>query len=202
MTNVERLEKIVSSPRLRASSKSFVESMLEQAKRKDLSEKQTTYVDKFWAECFPAEDVLAEEQAWVNSFTDEMREDLQIMGQYYEKHYPTSRLAKGYKEAGWVPSKEIFEKSVASDWAKRVIGNHKAPFRFSVGEMCVLRDTQRNRSQFKSQMGNPLLVLECVKNASREFTNHYVVIDTTAMEHQQTFSLPESAVNVIKTKKG
>lgn len=202
MTTIERLNEIISSPRLRASSKSFVESMLEQAKKRELSAKQLEYVDKFWAECFPAEDVLAEEQAWIDNFTDEMRESVAIMGQYYEKHYPTSRLAKNYKEEGWIPSKEIYDKSVGSDWAKRVISNYKTEFRFEIGEMCVLRDTQRNRSQYKNQMGNPLLVLECIKNASREFTNHYIVIDSTAMEHQQQFTLPESAVNVIKTKKG
>jgi hypothetical protein len=202
MTNVERLEKIISSPRLRPSSKSFAESMLEQAKKKELSEKQLTYVDKFWAECFPSDDVVAEEKAWAESFTDEMKKNVQIMGEYYEKHYPTSRLAKNYKEEGWVPTKEIYEKSVASDWAKRVIGNYNTQFRFSVGEMCILRDTAKNRSTHRDNMDNPLLVLECVKNAGREFTNWYVVIDTTMMDQQKQFSIPEASVNVIKTKKG
>ena len=201
MTTIERLEKIIASPRLRQNSKSFVESMLQQANKKDLSAKQMEYVDKFWAECFPADDVLAGEQAWINSFNDEMREDVRIMGEYYEKHYPSSRLAKNHKEQGWVPTKEIFDKSVNSDWAKRVLKNYKEPFRFQVGEMCILRDTQRNRSQYKDDMGNPLLVLECIKNVNREFSNHYLVIDSTRMDEQKQFAVAEAAVNVIKTPK-
>ena len=201
MTTIERLEKIISSPRLRQNSKSFVESMLTQAKKKDLSAKQMEYVDKFWGECFPADEVVLAEQEWANSFTDEMRSHVAIMGEYYEKHYPTSRLAKNHKEQGWVPTKEIYEKSVNSDWAKRVINNHMSPFRFQVGEMCVLRDTQRNRSQYKDMMGSPLLVLECIKNVNREFSNFYLVIDSTKMEEQRQISIPESAVNVIKIPK-
>lgn len=202
MNTVDKLNEILNSPRLRANSKNFVESMLEQAKKKDLSAKQLEYVDKFWDECFPPLDVLAEEQAWIDSFTDEMREKVHIMGQYYEKHYPTSRLAKNYNVMGWIPSKEIYEKSIDSDWGKRVVKNYKTDFRFNVGEMCILRDTARNRTSHRNNMGNPLLVLECIKNATREFSNFYVVVDCTKMDEQIHISLPESAVNVIKQKKG
>lgn len=202
MNTVQRLTEILNSPRLRANSKNFVESMLEQAKKKDLSEKQLEYVNKFWAECFPPQEVVEEEQAWIDAFTDEMRENVHIMGQYYEKHYPTSRLAKNYNDANWLPTKEVYEKSVASDWGKRVITNYKSEFRFKIGEMCVLRDTARNRSSYKYNMGNPLLILDCVKNPTREFTNYYVVVDTTRMEEQMHISLPESSVNIIKHKKG
>lgn len=201
MNTVERLEKIIASPRLRPSSKAFVESLQAQASKKDLSAKQLEYVEKFWIECFPPAEIEQAEREWIESFTDEMRADVHIMGEYYEKHYPSSRMAKHYKEPNWLPTKEIFEKSVASDWGKRVLNNHKAAFRFKVGDMCALRDTARNRSQYREQMGNPLLVLECIKNVNREFTNHYIVIDSTKMEDQRQFPLPESAVNVIKEKK-
>lgn len=201
MNTVDKLKEILNSSRLRPNSKNFVESMLEQARKRDLSNKQLEYVDKFWSECFPPQTVLAEEQAWNDSFTDEMREKVLIMGQYYEKHYPTSRLAKNYNTMGWTPSKEIYEKNVDSDWGKRVINNYKTDFRFKVGEMCALRDTARNRSSFRDNIGNPLLILECVKNVSREFSNFYVVVDCTKMEEQIHISLSESVVNVIKQKK-
>lgn len=202
MNTIEKLEKIVESPRLRANSKNFAESLLEQAKKRDLSEKQIVYVDKFWEECFPAEEILAEEKAWADSFTDKMREDVRIMGQYYEKHYPTSRIAKNYQQEGWIPSKEIYEKSVVSQWGQRVLNNYRETYRFNVGDFCILRDTSKNRSQYMNMIGSPLLVLECVKNANREFLNHYIVIDPTKMEEQKQYSFPESAVNVIKIKKG
>lgn len=201
MNTIQKLDAILNSPRLRVNSKSFVESMLEQAKKKDLSAKQLEYVDKFWAECFPAQEILDEENEWANSFSDEMRKNVQIMGEYYERHYPTSRLAKNYKEAGWVPSREIYNKSVDSDWGKRVIRNYNTDFRFKVGDLCVLRDTARNRSYYKDTVGNPMLVLECIKNSSKEFVNHYILIDTTKMEEQKQFTLAESAINVLKTKK-
>lgn len=202
MNTVERLEKIVESPRLRSSSKSFVESMLEQAKKRDLSEKQVSYIDKFWEECFPPEEILAEEKAWIDTFTDEMRENVRIMGEYYEKHYPTSRLAKNYKTEGWLPNKEVFEKSVDSQWAQRVLGNYKQVHRFQVGDMCVLRDTSKNRSQYTGLVGSPLLILECIKNVNREFSNHYVVIEVAKMDEQRQYTLSEASVNAIKSKKG
>ena len=64
MNTVDRLSEIVNSPRLRQNSKSFVESLLTQAKGKELSAKQMEYVDKFWAECFPPEEIVLAEKEW------------------------------------------------------------------------------------------------------------------------------------------
>lgn len=203
MNTIDKLEKILVSPRLRAASKSFVESMLEQAKKRDLSEKQVSYVEKFWDECFPPIEIVKAEEDWRDSFTPEMRKNVQIMGEYYEYHYPNSRLAKNYKDPNWVPDKISYEKSCESQWAKTTIKNYKTPFRFSVGDLVVLRDTQKNRSGFaKEYRENPILILEQMKPVSTNFVNYYKVICTSLMEEQKIVEIKEADLNVIKNKKG
>jgi hypothetical protein len=201
MNTIDRLEKILVSPRLRVASKAFVESMLAQAKSKDLSAKQLEYVEKFWDECFPPAEIVEAEEEWKNSFTPEMRDAITIMGQYYEYHYPNSRMAKNYKDENWIPEKAVYEKSCDSQWAKTTIKNYQQAFRFAVGDTIQLRDTQRNRSYFKTFMDSPLLVLEQVKNVKNNFVNYYTVIPLTHMDDQKTYEVKEDALNVINTKK-
>jgi hypothetical protein len=203
MNTIDKLEKILVSPRLRAASKSFVESMLEQAKKRDLSEKQVSYVEKFWDECFPPIEIVKAEEDWRDSFTPEMRKNVQIMGEYYEYHYPNSRLAKNYKDPNWVPDKASYEKSCESQWAKTTIKNYQSVCRFAVGDTIAFRDTQRNRSQYsKDIIDSPLLVLEQLKEVKNGFVNFYKVIPLTHMDEQRTYEVKEDCLNVIKNKKG
>ena len=201
MNTVQKIEAILNSPRLRAVSRGFVESMLEQSKKKDLSAKQLEYVEKFWVECFPPAEIVEAEEEWKNSFTPEMREAISIMGEYYEYHYPNSRMAKNYKDPNWIPEKAIYEKSCDSQWAKTTVRNYKEAFRFNVGDTIQFRDTQRNRSYFKTIIDSPLLVLEQTKNVKSNFINYYTVIPLTHMDEQKTYEVKEDALNVIKTKK-
>lgn len=202
MNTVERLEKILVSPRLRANSKTFVESLMEQAKKRDLSAKQLEYVEKFWVECFPPAEIVEAEEEWKNSFTPEMREAIKIMGQYYEYHYPNSRMAKNYKDPNWIPDKAVYEKSCDSQWAKTTIKNFKQEFRFAVGDTIQFRDTSRNRSHFhKDIIDSPLLVLEQTKEVKNNFLNYYKVIPLTHMDEQRSYDVKEDALNVIKVKK-
>lgn len=202
MNTVERLEKILVSPRLRANSRGFVESMIEQAKKRDLSAKQLEYVEKFWVECFPPAEIVEAEEEWKNSFTPEMREAIEIMGKYYEYHYPNSRMAKNYKDPNWIPDKAVYEKSCDSQWAKTTIKNFKQEFRFAVGDTIQFRDTSRNRSHFhKDIIDSPLLVLEQTKEVKNNFLNYYKVIPLTHMDEQRSYDVKEDALNVIKVKK-
>jgi hypothetical protein len=203
MTTVERLNEILNSTRLRANSKTFVSSLFEQAKSRELSPKQMEYVDKFWEECFPAQDILDAEKEWLDFVTPEMRENLNIIGQYYEYHYANSKIAKNYKNADWFPDKALYEKNVESQWAKTTIKNYKAPARFSVGDTILFRDTQHNRSQYpRDWMDQPLLVLEVNKRVKENFITSYSVISLGHMEDQRTLEVKESNLNVYKRKKG
>lgn len=201
MNTVQRLTEILNSPRLRSNSKSFVESLLTQAKSRDLSAKQMEYVDKFWAECFPPQDVLVAEQEWQDSYTAEMRENVTIVGKYYETNYPNSKLAKNYKTEDWIPDREFYEKTITTAWASTLVKNHKAPYRFSVGDTCVLRDTQANRSYFRDMVGDHLLVLDQQKDPKANFKSSYRVIQMSKMDDQKDFWILEDKVNVYKEKK-
>lgn len=201
MNMIDKLEKILVSPRLRANSKSFVESMLEQAKKRDLSEKQISYVDKFWAECFPPQEVLDEENSWASSYTNEMRENINIIAQYYEYHYPNSKIAKSYKDANWIPDKQLYEKSVNSQYAKITIENYKKKFRFDIGETIVMRDTQYNRSRYPNMTKDNYLVLEQLKEAKNNFALEYKVVSLEKMEEQKILQLKEANLNIVKNKK-
>ena len=202
MTTIEKLEKILVSPRLREANKPFVESLLAQASKRDLSEKQIVYVDKFWGECYPPQEVVDAEQEWLSSFTDEMREAVSIMAGYYAYHYPNSRMAKNGKDPNWIPSKEVYEKSCESQWAKTTIKNFKQSFRFNVGDTIVFRNTQHNRSRYnKDIVESPLLVLDQLKDVKNNYVSYYKVIPLTHMEQQITYDIKEDHLNVIKNKK-
>lgn len=201
MNTVERLTKIVNSSRLRSNSKSFVESLLAQANGRELSAKQMEYVEKFWEECFPPQDILDAEQEWRNSFTDEMRENVAIVGKYYESNYPNSRLAKNYMNNEWVPDREFYEKTISTAWALTLVKNHKLPYRFAIGDTCVLRDTQANRSYFRDMVGDHLLVLDQQKDHKANFKSSYRVIQMSKMDDQRDFWILEDKINVYKEKK-
>lgn len=202
MTNTERLEKIINSPRLRNNSKSFVESLFEQSKKRELSEKQIEYVNKFWEECFPPQEILDAEAEWSATFSPEMKENMTIIGQYYEHHYPSSKIAKNYKDPNWIPDKGLYDKSISSQYAKVTISNYKKTFRFNVGDTIVFRDTQINRSRYPREwLGSPLLVLSQDKNAKDNFVNQYTVISMLHMEEQRTLQVKEDHLNVLKNKK-
>lgn len=199
----EKLKLIISSPRLREKSKLFVESLLAQAEKRDLSEKQLSYVEKFWNECFPSQETLDEEKEWVSSFTDEMRENSLIIARYYSTHYPSSRLSKMVDDPSYIPTKEIYEKSVNTAWARRIIKNFKSQYSFSAGDFCTLRDTQVNRSgKFRSLIGSPLLVLGAEKVGEQEFSKRYMLIDPARMEEQVSFTVSERNLMTYKNKNG
>ena len=195
-----KLNEILQSPRLKASSRSFVESILEQGKKKELSEKQISYVDKFYEECFPPEEILAIERDWETNFTDEMRDNVRIMGEYYRCHYSDSNFGKLSKDPSWIPSKETYEKSADSNWARRIIGNSKSEPKFKIGESCVLRDTAKNRSKYPKMTGSPMLILEIDQGVKREFNIYYKVIEMVKIDEQKSFEIRQDCVNVLKHK--
>jgi hypothetical protein len=203
MTNTERLEKILNSTRLRENSKPFISSMLEQAKKCDLSEKQVGYINKFWADCFPPQEILDSENEWVSSFTPEMKQNITIIGEYYSHHYSNSKIAKNYKDPNWIPDKQLYKKAVGTQYAKITINNYNKPFRFNVGDTVVLRDTQINRSLYNNldMMKDNFLVLEQRKEAKNNFVLVYKVISIEKMDEQKTFLVKESDLNVLKNKK-
>ena len=138
-----------------------------------------------------------------SSFTDEMREAVSIMAEYYAYHYPNSRMAKNGKDPSWIPTQEIYEKSCGSQWAKTTIKNFKESFRFNIGDTIVFRNTQYNRSKYhKDIIDSPLLVLDQLKDVKNNFVIYYKVIPLTHMEEQITYEVKGDALNVIKNKKG
>jgi hypothetical protein len=203
MKTNEKLKLIISSPRLQEKSKLFVESLLSQSEKKDLSEKQLSFVEKFWNQCFPPQDLLDEEKEWTSSFTEEMRENSLVIARYHSIHYRSSRLSKMVDDPSYIPTKEIYENSVNSAWAKRVIKNFKSDYIFNVGDFCTLRDTQLNRcTVHRDYIGIPLLVLDADKSAQKEFSNQYKLIDPNRMEEQDIFVMPEKNLIAHKVKKG
>jgi len=201
MNTVDRLTEILNSPRLRSNSKNFVESLLTQAKNRELSPKQMEYVEKFWEECFPSQEIVEAEKNWRESFTSEMRENTTIIGEYYNRHYRSSKIAKNYEDPNWIPDADMYEKSINSAWAKTLITNYKKSYRFNIGDTCILRDTQMNRSHFRGAVGEHLIILDAKKDVESNFKNSYNVIEISKMEDQKSFWITEDRVNVYKEKK-
>jgi hypothetical protein len=201
MNAYDKLSKIIESPRLRSSSKEFVASLHAQSQHNKLSDKQLEYVERFWNECFPPQEILDEEQAWRDSYTEEMRENCRIMGKYYMENYPASRMARGLKLENWIPDRELYKKSVETDWAQNCIANYKKDYKFAIGETVVFRDTVRNRSEYRHLMGSPLLVLDQIKNPSYNFKSYYSVIEVHKMEDHRSFNVSEDALNFERKKK-
>lgn len=191
-----KLENILASPRLRENSKSFVSSLLEQSQKRELSENQLSYVEKFYVECFPDPSTIQAENDWISSFTDEMRENTSIIGEYYSAFYPSSRIAKNYKIPGWIPSRELYEKSVNSAYAQKTISNYKSVPKFNVGDVVRLRNTQRNRSMYNHSFSleEALLVLNINKTAKNNFSPRYELVVISKMQEQRIYELSEDSL--------
>jgi len=200
MNETRKLEMILNSQRLKESNRSFVSSLFEQSKKKPLSDKQLAYVDKFWDECFPSENIIKEEKEWADNFSEEMKENTRIMKLYYKYHYSNSLLASRVDNENWIPPKGLYQKTIESAWATRIIGNYNSVPKFKVGDFCVLRDTQSNRSLLKNLMDIQLLVLDFSKDVKNEFNIEYTIIDPSKMEDQKMFSIRENKLNYVKNK--
>jgi len=201
LTNIEKLEKILINPRLRVSSRSFVESIKAQAEKKELSEKQVVWVDKFWAECFPPQEVLEQEKLWESSMDDERKRNVNIMGRYYAAHYNSSILAKNYTNPEWVCPQNIYEKSVESAWAQKIISNFNEQPEHSCGDLVYARDTTQNRSKNWFEKETAYLVLNVSSLPEKDFVLHYELINPNLMEDQKTFEIRSSALLPKKSKK-
>lgn len=208
MTTTVRLEKILSSSRLDPHSVKFVSSLYEQSKKSELSERQMEYVEKFWITCFPEESVLKKEQEWKDSFNDEMKQKVDIMYKYYKYHYSNSRFVSSYENSkNWIPSKEMYEKTVESSWASSLIKNYLSNCVFNPGDTVKLRENVHNRTHKYyyhcpdnsiPMFSRLVLILNSEKDIEHNFQTMYECIFVDMMEDQRIFRVLEK--NLKKAK--
>ena len=103
------------------------------------------------------EKLSAEERynKWKESYTPEMKEKVRIMSGYYIEALHESRLSSyerqnmvpiaevALREEDWVPSKELYDRLCESAIAKKVLHEHHAEPKFSVGDLIAM--TQRGK---------------------------------------------------------
>ena len=201
MTTVEKLELILKSSRLKPSSKDFVQSLIPQGRIHNLSDKQLTYVDKFWDECFPSQEILDEEKQWETNFLDIMKENTRIMGEYYRCHYPSSHFGKAALNPDYIPTAQIYLKNVGSQWAKKIIDNYNSEPTFKISDICGFRDTAKNRSFHKEDVRSNLLILDVKKDVKKDYQVFYTVVNVEKMEEQVQFEVRQDCLKAFKNKK-
>lgn len=204
-TYIDKLEKILVSPRLNAGSRDFIQSLLNQAKtRNNLSDKQKEFVEKYWNICFPPQEILEKENEWKNNFTDQMKEETKIMAEYYQCMYPASKFAKYSKaDPNFIPDQELYQRAVSQDWCKKIIEKFRKKPDFDIGEMVIFRQTQKNKYKYgKTVVENAsLLILSQEKAAKNGFQQFYSVVDAENMQDQKTMMINENDLKLSREKK-
>lgn len=105
-----------------------------------LTEKQYQLLQKFAAEF--SQEKLDADAVWRSNFTDEMRNNLNIVCKYYKNTgYFSSIVREWEKDIAYIPSEQQYQKICQNTYAKKVIETHKAPTIFNNGDLVGLRST-------------------------------------------------------------
>lgn len=105
-----------------------------------LSEKQYELLKKFAAEY--SQEKLDADAVWRNNFTDEMRNDFNVVCNYYKSTgYFTGIVREWEKDNTYIPTEQQYQKICTNTYAKKVLENNRAPTLFNNGDLVGLRST-------------------------------------------------------------
>jgi hypothetical protein len=86
-------------------------------------------------------------QSWRDSFTQEMRRDLNIICEYYKSTGYFQNIVNSWENnKDYIPTKEQFERITGNTYAKKVLASHKEPCVFNAGDLVCARSTLSHSS--------------------------------------------------------
>ena len=156
---IARIEKLMKEDQLSNWEHNFLESLsLWVEKDRSISHRQNTTLQNI--ESKYSDDKKATLQAWKESFTPEMYENMTIMAHYYINNPPYFRdlIKKTLSDEPYIPSEKAYRAMCENKYATRVIAIAKDAPLFEVGTMVSVRANASGRaSRFQNKM---VMVLE------------------------------------------
>ena len=103
--------------------------------KKCLTPGQVNFLVNIERQCLPNE-------KWETSFTDDMREDLNLAAQYYATTpYFTLLSTKVLEDPDYIPTENEYQKMVLNKYAQKAIKVHREPAKWQKGEQAMFRQT-------------------------------------------------------------
>jgi hypothetical protein len=133
---------------------------------------------------------------WRQSFTNEMREKLKIVCEYYAETGYFSNVVREFEKdrANYVPTPEQYEKITENAYAKRLIESQTSAPEFGLGDLIYLRANARSSSIYPAShnsyvntsalAGKPLFVVNNAVNRKGEIHRYCQVFPITNPEQQ------------------
>lgn len=131
---------------------------------------------------------------WRQSFTNEMREKLKIVCEYYAETGYFSNIVREFEKdrANYIPTPEQYEKITENAYAKRLIESQTSAPEFGLGDLIYLRANARSSSicpvsrgsSISNLSGKPLFVVNNAVNRKGEIHRYCQVFPITNPEQQ------------------
>lgn len=150
---------------------------------------------------------LQQINSWRESFTNEMREKLKIVCEYYTETGYFSNIVREWEKdkENYVPTPDQYQKITENAYAKKLIESRVAPAEFNLGDLVSLR-TNANSNKIHSKTyvsassisGMPLFVVDNNVILSGEIHRYYRVFPTA--NPQQQMVIREKDLKKYKVK--
>ena len=133
----------------------FAASVLDQYKRRNLSDAQHGIVDKILAKHDPA--AIKARSDWRANYDDEKREIARKVAEYYKKNPPYygDVATKILNDPAYVPSEKCFNKMTGNKYAQRALAAAATPPVFAKGQLVRFRRNDEVRNNHVSYTGKP-----------------------------------------------
>lgn len=138
----ERIQKLVENPNLNNWEKSFITSVNSYFQKYGrVSNKQWATIQKVEANYSP--EVIAQRQAWKDSWSEEQQFQWQTALKYYSANPPYYQGLVARYEDGGIPTEKEYRKLVDNKYVQNVIATIKAEPLYSVGSLVQVRRTAK-----------------------------------------------------------
>ena len=165
----ERIQKLVDNPNLNDWEKSFITSVNSYFQNHGrVSNKQWATIQKVEANYSP--EVIAQRQAWKESWSEDKQFQWQSALNYYNANPPYYQGLVARYEDGGIPTEKEYRKLVDNKYVQNVIATLQAEPLYSVGSLVQVRKTAkaghyRLRNQFALVVDNNGPVTSATKGA-------------------------------------
>jgi hypothetical protein len=168
---VTDMERISQMENLTPWERNFINSISEGYKKyNSLTEGQHGTLQKISARYNPEN--LRQRAAWRESFSDDMREKMQIMARYYKSNPPYygDLATRVLEDSEYIPSEKAYRSMCENKYAQRVINTALSEPEYPAGTMVMVRNSRSIAGTVAKLKGQIVVVLdhpETVQNAAR-----------------------------------
>lgn len=168
---VSAMERVSKIENLTPWERNFIDSISESYKKyNSLTEGQHGTLQKISARYNPEN--LRKREEWRESFSDEMRQKLQIMAAYYKSNPPYygDLATRVLEDPEYIPTEKAYRSMCENKYAQRVINTALSEPTYPVGSMVMVRNSRNIGGTVAKLRGQIVVVLDhpkTVQNAAR-----------------------------------